>query len=398
MTASTKPWSENTTTGKLPVRPSVEELISRARALVPALQERSDLIDAARTVSVETIADFKKAGFHLIGQPIRFGGYGYDQSVIVKISMELSRGCGAAGWLGCFFANHNMLVGMFPEQAQQEVWGEGRESLISTVSTGGVITFKDAEGGIRVNGEVKFSSGVDHANWLIMIHPNGLFLFPKKDFSIKDDWYVMGMKGTGSKSVVLEDVFVPNHRRITPEALMKCENYGATHYEAIHYGLPLAAWTSTCQTSVIVGMTRGLVELFDKQIQGRKDSHTGQQAIERPGWQFRFAEASAEIDTAELVFSGVFADMAKWHAAGVPVSVEERARVRRNIVYTTKLCVQAIDRLFDGGDASVVYDKSPIQRFYRDIRTVGISISQVWDEPALQYSRVHWGLPQQTMF
>lgn len=379
-------------------RPSVEELIDRARALIPVLRERSPGIDDARKIPEETIADFKNAGFHRIGQPVQYGGYGYGQDVIAKVSMELSRGCGASGWVGCFYANHNMIVGMFPIDTQNEVWGDGRESLISTVSTGGVITFKDADGGKRVSGDIKFSSGVDHANWLVMIHPNGLFLFPKDDFTIKDDWYVMGMKGTGSKSVVIDDVFVPNHRIVPPEALAACENYGASHYDAIHYGLPFAIWTPTSQCSVIVGMTRGLVELFDKQIRARKDSQTGQPAIERPGWQFRFAEASAELDAAELVFEGVFRDMERWHEAGVDVSVEERARVKRNIVYTTKLCVQAVDRLFDGGDASVVYEKSPIQRFYRDIRTVGISISQVWDEPAVQYSRVHWGLPQQTMF
>ena len=379
-------------------RPSVEELLDRARALAPVLRERSSVIDEARMVSKETIADFVKAGFPLIGVPAEYGGYGYGQDVITRVSRELSSYCGASGWLGCFFANHNMLVGMFPKEAQEEVWGEGRESLISTVSTGGVITFEDTEGGVKVSGEVKFSSGVDHANWLVMIHPNGLFLMSKDGFQIKDDWFVMGMKGTGSKSVVLKDVFIPTHRIIPTEKVGGCDNYGAHHYEAIHFGSPLAVWTSTSQTSVIVGMTRGLVGLFDEQIQKRKDSHTGQKAIERPGWQFRFAEASAEIDAAELVFEGVFRDMEKWHAAGEPVSVEERARVRRNIVYTTKLCLQAVDRLFDGGDASIVYEKSPIQRFYRDIRTVGISISQVWDEPALQFSRVHWGLPQQTMF
>ncbi|MHC8380486.1 acyl-CoA dehydrogenase family protein [Pseudomonas sp. LB3P14] len=382
----------------LSVRPSVDELLERAVAMVPVLRERGAEIDAARKVSEETVADFVRAGFHLIGKPIRFGGYGYGQDVIAKVSMALSRGCGASGWVGCFLANHNMLIGMFPEKTQQEVWGEGRDSLISTVSTGGVATFEDVDGGLRVSGEIKFSSGVDHANWLIMIHPKGLLLFPKQDFNIKDDWFVMGMKGTGSKSVILDNAFVPSHRMVSPEALGACENYGTAHYEAIHYGMPFAVWTSTSHTSVILGMTRGVLDLFDNQIRNRKDSHTGQPAIERPGWQFRFAEAAAEVDAAELVFEGVFRDMAKWHTAGAPVSVEERARVRRNIVYTTKLCVQAVERLFDGGDASAVYEKSPIQRFYRDIRTAGISISQVWDEPALQYARVHWGLPQQTMF
>src|SRR5690606_28054651 len=91
-------------------RPSEQELIARAKALVPVLRERSASIDSERKLPLETLADFKKAGFHLIGQPLRYGGYGYGQDVIAKVSRELSRGCGASGWLGCFFANHNMLV------------------------------------------------------------------------------------------------------------------------------------------------------------------------------------------------------------------------------------------------------------------------------------------------
>jgi 3-hydroxy-9,10-secoandrosta-1,3,5(10)-triene-9,17-dione monooxygenase len=145
-------------------------------------------------------------------------------------------------------------------------------------------------------------------------------------------------------------------------------------------------------------MARGLLELFDERIRSRKDPHTNQPAIERPGWQLRFAEAAAEVDAAQALFQSVHDDFQAWHARGDDVSIEERARVRRNIVFTTKLCIQAANRLFDGGDASVVYETNAIQRFFRDIRTAAVSISQVWDEPAIQYSRVHWGLPQQTMF
>jgi 3-hydroxy-9,10-secoandrosta-1,3,5(10)-triene-9,17-dione monooxygenase len=162
--------------------------------------------------------------------------------------------------------------------------------------------------------------------------------------------------------------------------------------------LPFAAWTSTSQTSAILGMAMGLLDLFDERIRARVDPHTGQPAIERPGWQLRFAEAAAEVDAATALFDSVHNDFRRWHDLGGEVSVEERARVRRNTVYTTKLCVQAANRLFDGGDASAVYDNNAIQRFFRDIRTAAVSISQVWDEPAIQYSRVRWGLPQQTPF
>jgi alkylation response protein AidB-like acyl-CoA dehydrogenase len=398
MTKTTKLEKGSASISALHVRPTVEELTGRARAMIPTLRARGQKADEARRVSDETVAEFIEAGFHLIGQPTRFGGFGYGQDVICQVSAELSRGCGTAGWLACFFAAHNLIIGLFPEQGQIEVWGEDSPVLCSTISTAGLLAYDNVDGGIRVSGKVRFSSGIDVANWVIIIGISGLILIPKRDYRIEDDWFVMGMKGSGSKAVVLENVFVPDRRIVRPESLATYQTYGAKHYEAIHYRLPFAVWSTTNQTSVILGMTRGLLELFDERIRSRKDPHTTQPAIERPGWQLRFAEAAAEVDAAQALFQSVHDDFQAWHVRGGDVSSEERARVRRNIVFTTKLCVQAANRLFDGGDASVVYESNAIQRFFRDIRTAAVSISQVWDEPAIQYSRVHWGLPQQTMF
>lgn len=389
---------DSAATGAPHIRPDVEELIGRARAMIPALRARGQKADEARRVSDETVADFINAGFHLIGQPIRFGGFGYGQDVICQVSTEISRGCGTSGWLACFFAAHNLMIGFFPEEGQAEVWGEGSPVLCSTISTAGVLTYDPTDGGVRISGKIRFSSGIDVANWVIIIGPNGLFLIPKRDYQIEDDWFVMGMKGSGSKAVILENVFVPDRRIVKIEPLVTYQTYGAKHYDAIHYRLPFAIWSTTNHTSVILGMTQGLLDLFDERIKNRIDPHTTQPAIERPGWQLRFAEASAEVEAARALFQSVHSDFQAWHARGGEVSTEERARVRRNIVYTTKLCVQAANRLFDGGDASSVYDSNPIQRFFRDIRTAAVSISQVWDEPAVQYSRVHWGLPQQAQF
>lgn len=378
--------------------PSVEELVARARAMIPVLRKRGAESDGLRRLHPDTLADFVEARFHMIGVPREFGGMGYGQDVCCKVGVEIAQGDGTAGWLAVFYAAHNMLFGMFPLKAQEDVWASGKTVLTSTISTGGMLNYEPVEGGFKVNGLVRFSSGIDAANWLIVIGPKGLFMFPKSDFEIVDDWHVMGMKGTGSKGAKITDAFVPEHRIVPPEVLHTGTNYGALHYDAVHYSLPFEVWSRTSQTSAILGMAIGLRDLYDDRIRGRTDAQTGRPAIERPGWQTRFAEATAEIEAAKSLFETLHADMRRWHAEGGEVSSEERARVRLNIVYVAKLCLQAADRLFDGGDASAVYESNPIQRFYRDIRVAGVSISQVFDEPALQYSRVHWGLPTETFW
>lgn len=379
-------------------RPTPEQLVARATAMIPTLRMRGAQADKDRRIADQTVADFVQAGFHLIGQPERFGGMGYGQDVICRVGAEVARGDGTSGWLACFFAVHNFMIGMFPEQAQIEAWGGGEPVICSTISTAGVVTYEPVKGGMRLNGKVRFSSGVDASNWVIIIGQQGLVLIPRRDFTIEDDWFVMGMKGSGSKAVILDDVFVPDHRLVSVATLMSSQTYGAHHYEAVHYRLPFAIWSTTSHTSAILGMAKGLLDLFDERVRGRIDPHTQTQACERPGWQLRFAESAAQIDAAEALFNQVQRDFYDWQAMGDEIPVTERARVRRNIVYVTKLCVDAANRLFDGGDASAVYDSNPIQRFFRDIRTAANSISQVWDEPAIQFSRVHWGLPQQTMF
>jgi alkylation response protein AidB-like acyl-CoA dehydrogenase len=379
-------------------RPSTEALVARAAAMIPTLRARGALADRDRRIAPETVSDFIDAGFHLIGQPRRFGGMGYGQDVICKVGTTVARGDGTAGWLACFFAIHNMMIGMFPEAAQIEAWGDGEPVLCSTISTAGVLDYTPVEGGLRISGKVRFSSGIDVANWVIVIGPQGLILIPKADYAIEDDWFVMGMKGSGSKAVVVDEIFVPHHRIVDVPTLMSGQTYGALHYEAVHYRLPFAIWSTTSHTSAILGMARGLLDLFDERVRGRTDPHTQQPAAERPGWQLRFAESAAQVEAAEALFDRVQQDFYAWTAIEGEIPVTERARVRRNIVYVTRLCVDAANRLFDGGDASAVYEANPIQRFFRDLRTAANSISQVWDEPAIQFSRVHWGLPQQTMF
>lgn len=379
-------------------RPTPDELVARAAAMIPTLRARGAQADKDRRIADETVADFIDAGFHLIGQPRQFGGMGYGQDVICRVGATVARGDGTSGWLACFFAIHNMMIGMFPEAAQVEAWGDREPVICSTISTAGVLNYTPVDGGMKISGKVRFSSGIDAANWVIVIGAQGLILIPKADYTIDDDWYVMGMKGSGSKAVVLEDVFVPSHRIVDVATLMSGQTYGALHYEAVHYRLPFAIWSTTSHTAAILGMARGLLDLFDDRVRGRTDPHTQLPAAERPGWQLRFAESAAQVEAAEALFDRIQQDFHAWGAIEGEIPVVERARVRRNIVYVTKLCVDAANRLFDGGDASAVYESNTIQRFFRDLRTAANSISQVWDEPAIQFSRVHWGLPQQTMF
>jgi 3-hydroxy-9,10-secoandrosta-1,3,5(10)-triene-9,17-dione monooxygenase len=384
----------DTTAGK-PGGPSVDELVARASALVPTLRERSAHCEELRKIPEETVADFKAAEFLRIAEPVGFGGLGLDVAAITEVAMEVGRGCASSAWMAGQWPGHNFMVGYWPLETQEEYFAtDGPDTMSSTASAIVKLDAKEEKDGLRVSGQFKFSSGCDYAEWLLVnVPPFAQCLVPKSDFTIDDDWYVMGLRGTGSKAVILNDVFIPKPHIVPLEMLMRGRPFGADIYpDNPYYRIPFHIPLNTMLLASIIGTARGLIDIFDERVLKRMDGHTQQPAFQRPGTQLRFAEATAEVDAAMLVARDVQKSLQELGGAEEEVPLMERARLRRNIGYAARLCLQAADRLLESGDASGNYDSSPFQRWGRDIHMAGLQFVCTWDEPALAYSRVRWGL------
>jgi 3-hydroxy-9,10-secoandrosta-1,3,5(10)-triene-9,17-dione monooxygenase len=268
-------------------------------------------------------------------------------------------------------------------------------------STASAIVKLDCEpekGGMRATGRLKFSSGVDAAEWLLLLagtaQPPALCLVPKADFRIEDDWYVMGLRGTGSKSVVLDAAFIPQYRMVPIEALLRGRSFGAELYpDNPYYRAPFNVMLNTLLLSPTIGMARGLLDLFEERALSRTDSHTGTRAFEQPATQLRFAEAGAEVHAAIALLRDTFREMLRWGRSSEEMPLLDRSQLRRDICYSARLCMQAADRLLESGDASGMYDSQPMQRWGRDIHMAGLQASLTWDGPAMSYSQIRWGLP-----
>src|SRR5882757_3398574 len=195
-------------------------LLERARALIPRLAERAPAATAARQLPAETIAEYHAAGILRILQPRRFGGLQGRFSLFSRIVEELTYGCASSAWVYAVLAEHQWIVAQYPEQAQVDVWGDDPLAVASS-SLAPRAAAQRTTGGWRLSGRYTFSSGCDHAQWAIL----GAFLGEMGDprhiayllvslaeTDIVDDWQVLGLAGTGSKSLVLRDVFVPEHR------------------------------------------------------------------------------------------------------------------------------------------------------------------------------------------
>ena len=194
-------------------------MLERARALIPLLAERAPAAAAARQLPPQTIAEYHAAGILRILQPRRFGGMQGRFSLFSRIVEELTYGCASAAWVYAVLAEHQWIIAQYPEEAQIDVWGEDPKAVAAS-SLAPREAVRHVPGGWRLSGRYPFSSGCDYAQWAIIgafLGEKGdprhiaYLLVPLAEVEIVDDWQVLGLLGTGSKSLVLHDVFVPQH-------------------------------------------------------------------------------------------------------------------------------------------------------------------------------------------
>jgi alkylation response protein AidB-like acyl-CoA dehydrogenase len=374
--------------------PTADEIVARAHALIPTLRERAAHTEQLRRIPAETIAELRAADILRMAQSPKFGGLGYGVDLVAEVAMEIGRGCGSTAWMAGQWPGHQFMVGYFPLEAQEEYF-DRPDTMSSTASAVAKLSIEPERGGWRIrDSQMRFSSGCDVADWIFFTTFHGMCLIPKSQFQVLDDWYVAGLRGTGSKSVVVEDAWVPPHRFIPMEALRDGTAPGTevtpdNAYLRSPFGLTL----NTMLVSPMIGMARGVLDLFEERVTRRVDLHSGKPASESPGNQLRFAESAAQVDAAIMFVRSVCQDLRAIGQTGEPAPVEVKTLLRRNVTYAARICLQACDRLVESGDASGMFDTHPIGRLSRDLRMAGLQASLTWDEPARSYSLARWGMP-----
>ena len=372
-----------------------EEMVGRAADLVPVLRDRASQAEKLRRLPAETVNELRDSGLLRVSQPKRFGGLDLDFDVTFDVASELGRGCGSTAWCYSIWANHNWIMGLFPAQAQEEYWADSHDTLSSTSFDPSRANATPEGQNYRLSGRWSFSSGCDEASWAILggLGPTGAlnFLIPRSDFVIEDNWHVSGLRGTGSKDIVVEDVYVPEHRVVLMEDLQEARSPGRTLYDTPNTRVPLFSVFTWSLASPIVGMAQGVVDAFED-LMGKRLGRTGEKMAEWGGIQSRLAESSAEVDAARLVMQHDSRQVFTHAHRGEQPPMEERIRYRRDQVYVTKLCIQSVNRLFEVSGGHALYDSSPIQRLHRDAHAASHHIGLFWDAAAEQYGQHRLGM------
>ena len=347
-----------------------EDVIDRAKALLPTLRERAGRAEELRRVPEETVRDFIDAGILRVGVPQKYGGVPVEYDVTFDAGMELGRACGASAWCYSLWVVHNWLVGHFPAEAQEEYFATGPDTLCSSSFAGKGKLATPVDGGYRVSGHWEFSSGCDAATWaeLGVELPDGSqawVLLPRRDYRIVDTWYVSGLSGSGSKDIVAEDAFVPSYRMLKPE---DAEAYGTAF--ALHgtdcYHIPLRCIFGWDLLAPLIGVAQGVVDEFTLRTSRRGGVSGRDSALV----QVRMAEASSEVDAAKALLHTDIAEMLDMGRKGVPITPLDRARWVRDKAYAAKLSLQAVDRLFDISGGHALFSSEAIQRLHRDAQAM----------------------------
>ena len=392
---------------RTPAPPSPQELIRRARALVPEIRARAEETERNRTISAAIIAQIREAELLRTTRPKEFGGFELDPTVALKIALTISAACASTGWAVNGALSNGISFGHYPIETQRELWGDGNDpfSCACFAPTG---TAAPVAGGYVLGGKWSFASGVDHASWIrlgaFVKSPDGdaapgdgaFFLLPTADVEIEDNWFVYGLCGTGSKNIIVRDAFVPEHRVLRFADTRAGRTAGAQHHQNPLYRLPLLVLGASMLASTAVGAAKGAVADYLEMTSGRRTRGAlaggGLAMAEFATVQLRYAEAAAAADAAELILTtNIRQAMAKLRA-GEDITVDDRIRVRRDQAYATRLALQAVDALNASTGGAGLQLSNPIQRAWRDVNAVARHVSLNWDAVGTMYGQHAFGL------
>jgi alkylation response protein AidB-like acyl-CoA dehydrogenase len=378
--------------------PKTFELIERARAMVPALRTRSAQCRRERRIPSETIADFHSSGLLRVLQPRRFGGTGGDFATFTTIVSTLAHGCGSSAWVYAVLAEHAWAVAMFPGETQEEFWNDPSTVASASLAPSGAAIA--VPGGYELSGDWPFSSGCDFAQWVLIgslvTDADGAkelvdFLVPMSDVEVLDDWRVLGLAATGSKTLRIRKAFVPERRAVPHEQLRNATAPGRAFNPETLCKAPRPLFGSFTLAAVLVGLADRAVQLFVERTVGRVSR--GVRVATLDSTQLNVAEASAEAETACLIVAVTCERNTQKVAAGEEITLDDLALARRNAVYAAKLAIRAVERAFHASGSHAIFDDDPMQSVFCDANAAASHLFLNWELGARPYGQAKLGVP-----
>ncbi len=325
----------------------------------------------------ESIAAMTDAGLFRILTPVTHGGLEAGLRAQVETLFEVAAADPAAGWVQMVSNAHAWVAGSFPEECQHAVFGDRSDVVPGTLASQGKA--EQVGEGWLLNGRWQFASGVDHGNWLMLgarakrsdSNPGGPIhvLVPKTDVAVDDTWHVLGLRGTGSKDLVAEDLFVPADFAMSSQILFDgMSPHGERHPTRLNR-LPVLVCLSIQLAAAVVGIGAAAYDAYRTRTSTRTEVYTGSSNAAKVGTQMRIGESRVELDIARELIRAAADRGDRVGSTGDRLDIEERAELKFHAAYAVELVRRSVDRLFAASGAHSVYDDSELQARYRDVTT-----------------------------
>jgi alkylation response protein AidB-like acyl-CoA dehydrogenase len=349
------------------------------RALIPRLKALAGAAEQERRLPTESVARLREVGVYRAFVPRVYGGEERALSEFFDAMIDLGTGCPSTAWVSSLLAIHNISACWLEKEGQEEIFEEGPDVLMSS-SVAPTGTIAAAPGGFHLSGTWGFSSGVDHASWIMLgaslpsdvrTAPDYFLCFVRaSEVGILDDWRVSGLRATGSKSLQLSQVFVPARRALCLRTVQEGTAPGLALHTKPFYRLPWESVFISALPAAALGAALAMLEGFREYTAPRVNRFSGARFSANVGSAMRIAEAAAQVDAVRLLFRRDLAslDELAFHGGSWPAGTAER--IAYDVPYIIDSCSRAVLRLFRGSGGRAIYETSALQRHFRDIHAM----------------------------
>jgi 3-hydroxy-9,10-secoandrosta-1,3,5(10)-triene-9,17-dione monooxygenase len=349
------------------------------------LKAQAQEAEDKRDLPAATVTALKHAGLHKIYMPKRFGGFEMDWGAHYQVSREVAQACGSTGWMVSLVFSHIMWAARFPGEAQEEFFAATPEPILGTGSAGGGLLTPTQDGYI-LNGRWGFVSGINHAAGAMVVaktEADKLFshfvLLMPGEYTVENNWDAEGLRGTGSHHIKVTNQFVPSYRTLARDEMMARNPPGAKLHASYIYKLRPALYQKSWFAGPLLGTALGALKEYCAQTKARIGQLFGESVAGQTPVQIRLGESMAELDTAALVFDDFSRLLHAKGAAGEDIVGEDILRSRRTFTLAARQCLSAVDRLSAMMGVTAQTGRNPVQRLYRDCRTISTHIELNWD-------------------
>ncbi|WP_250004557.1 acyl-CoA dehydrogenase family protein [Actinoplanes sp. M2I2] len=373
-----------------------DDLTTTAEKLIPLLSEHAAETEAAGRPAAPALRAVREAGFLNLFAPAALGGHQAGLATAVDVFERLGRGCGSTAWVAMLASGGSYLAALLGDEARADVWGDDPQAMVCG-GFGPTGTAQPVPGGFTVSGRWQPLSGVQDAQWAMVAVPeHGMVLLPVADGEIEQTWQVAGMRGTGSHTLTVRDVFVPAHR-VLSTSRMFAGGYAADHPgEPLYQAMPISL-LSVAMLGPVLGMAQAaLTTTLDRLARGKAIGGTVyRNATDSPAVRLGVADAASRLDTARLHTDRAVRDVTAAQPSGGSLPVAGRARIRMDTAATVTAVRGAIQLLLDVNGASVFASGQPLQRIWRDVEVATRHQMVASDVSREVYGRALLGIEEQ---